>query len=156
MESNVYASVNDCWKCARHKTPKKRHHSLHFILASGRLRLVAMGILGPLRNWVKRQLVLTNNDLSLLQDNGTYTDIYDDCIPHRIIAHGLVDSPALVTTPVLLDNWMQFVIRLLRALGAILGTNHLRTTAYHLQTNSQANSFNKMFIIRLRQNFDEH
>lgn len=57
---------------------------------------------------------------------------------------------------VLTDNGTQFISKLFELICAVLGTRHLTTTAYYLQTNGQAKRFNKTIIARLQHCVAEH
>lgn len=57
--------------------------------------------------------------------------------------------PYGIPTNVLTDSRTQFVSKFFQFLCAFLGRKRLTTTAYHLQTNRQAEPFNKRLIARL-------
>lgn len=56
----------------------------------------------------------------------------------------------------LTDIGPQLISRFLKFLCAILGTEHLTTTVYHLQTSERFERFNEMIITRLQPYVDEY
>lgn len=62
---------------------------------------------------------------------------------HRVIQNGI---PATFLT----HNGFQFVTKLFEMMCGLLGAKNFRTTAYHPQSNCQAERINKTIVARLR------
>ena len=120
------------------------------------LEFVAIDILGPLvrsRNGFRYLLVITDRFTKLTRTvpirNMTALTIAKAFVENWVYPYG---PPAYLLS----DNGGQFASRYFQSICAILGVRNLFTTAYHPQTNGQAERFNRTILAGLRQYIAEH
>ena len=157
MASDIHQTVTDCRSCARVRGTLRRHQKkLTLFPAAGPLEFVAMDLFGPLPKTAhgnKHILVITDRFTKMCR-----------AIPLRTaqapqVAQAFLDSwvyPYGVPDTLLTDNGPQFTAKFFESVCGLLGIRHVLTTAYHPQTNGQAERFNRTLGTRLRHYVTEH
>lgn len=149
MASKIYQTVTDCRPCARVRPTARQHQKcLPLFPASGSLEFVATDLFGPLRktgNENRHIFVITNR----------YTKIC--CTIPLLTAQVLQVTQALLDAwiypygmpeTLLTDNGHPFTAKFFETVCGLLGIRHVLSTAYHSQTNGQAERFNRTLGIR--------
>ena len=157
MASDIHQTVTDCRSCAQVRGTVRRHQKkLTLFPAAGPLEFVAMDLFGPLPKTAHG-----NRHILVITDR--YTKMCR-AIPLRTaqapqVAQAFLDSwvyPYGMPDTVLTDNGPQFTAKFFESVCGLLGIRHVLTTAYHPQTNGQAERFNRTLGIRLRHYVTEH
>lgn len=156
MANDVYKVASSFETCARNfeRLNRKRHFTLFH--AAGPLEFIAVNILGPLartKNGNALFIVMTDRysnltrEISISRTRATHKakEFFDRSIVPYGILHYLITN-----------NSRQFVSTFFATRCGILGLKHLRSTAYHLQTNELVERYNKTIVASLRQFVGEH
>ena len=157
MASDIAQSVKDCYSCAKTRGTYYAHQKyLQLFPPAGPLEFVAMDLLGPLPNSTrgnKHILVVTCRYSKLART------VAMDKIAAPQVAEAFLDCwimPYGIPNAILSDNGPQFVAKFFELLCVMLGIKHLTTTAYHPETNGQAERYNRTLAARLRHFVSEH
>ena len=151
MITDIHGIITTCATCAQNRLALRRHTSpLTLFPAKEPLTEVAVDILGPLvrsKAGNKFVLVLTDRFSKLTK-----------CMALRRITAISVASAVLDTwvscygppSKLLSDQGSQFMSKFFIAAMKMLGTETVRTTAYHPQTNGQVERYNRTLVTQLR------
>ncbi len=157
MALDCYSTVRMCPECAKNRSKDRAHENfLTLFPASGPLEFVAMDILGPLpkSNHGNRYLLVMTDRFSKLTKTATLRTDTALSIAREFCKHWLFSYGPPIT--LLTDNAQNFSSKLIKETCNILGTRHVFTTAYHPQTNGQAERFNRTILRALRNVVSEH
>ena len=157
MANDAYATVKSCRSCNKNRGTAAKHQKLLKLFpASGPLEFVAMDLLGPLPKTKRGNtfvLVITDRYSKLTRaiplKATKATDIAMAFLDTWVYVYG---APKFLLT----DNGPQFVAKFFETICSMLGVRHFTTTAYHPQTNGQAERFNRTIVQRLRHYVAEH
>ncbi|CAN8067066.1 unnamed protein product [Agarophyton chilense] len=157
MAQDLWQTARNYASCAQIRGYRANHQAkLKLFPAACPMEFVAMGIIGPLNNsshWKRFVLVITDRFTKLTRalplGKTTATDVATAFLSHWVYPYGM---PLYLLT----DNGSQFVSKFFSHNCDTLGIKHATTTAYHPQTNGQAESFNCTLLDRLAHYFSEH
>ncbi|CDF32213.1 unnamed protein product [Chondrus crispus] len=157
MASDVQQTVADCRSCARVRgTQYRQQKKLTLFPAAGPLEFVAMDLYGPLPKTPhgnRHILVITDRFTKLCRAIPLRTtqaqQVAQTFLDAWVYPYGMPDT-------LLTDNGPQFTAKFFEAVCGLLGIRHVLTTAYHPQTNGQAERFNRTLATRLRHYVSEH
>ena len=131
-------------------TRYKSQRPLRLFAPKAPLDFVAMDLLGPFKKTDHGStyvLVITDRFSKLVRaipmKSTTAPQVADAFIEHWVIPYGM---PRHMLT----DNGPQFIAKFFEAVCLLLKTKHVTTTAYHPQTNGQAERYNQTLCHRLR------
>ena len=156
MASDIMHTVRSCPSCAKNRIRLiRKSNPMKLFPATEPLESVAMDLLGPLppsKSGNRHILVMTDRFTKLTQ-----------VVPMRKITADKVASAFCVHwvykygTPkeTLTDNGPQFASKFLQETCQALGISNAFTSAYHPQTNGQAERFNRTLVAMLRYFVDE-
>ena len=154
--TDVYVLVERCPECRKNRPSAKHQRELKLFPAAGPLEFIAMDILGPLPRSKKGNrfiTVMTDRYSKLTRavpsTKTTAPQVALIFLDNWVIPYGI---PSYVLT----DNGPQFTSKFFACLCAFLGSKLLNTTAYHPQTNGQAERFNRTIVARMRHYVNEH
>ena len=151
MAADINATVRDCHKCARDRIRlRKRTKPLKLFPAIKPLQSVCIDILGPLpltKTGFRFILVITCRFSKLtqvvpLRRINAYT-VAVAFVQHWVLKYG---PPAVLIS----DNGKQFASKFFQSVCTLLGIANILTTAYHPQTNGQAERYNRTILTMLR------
>lgn len=97
---------------------------------------------------IELQPARTGNDELLLEVNESCTRLKEDFISHWVSLDNWA-IPYVIPMHSLRYNETQLASTLFETICTFLGTNHLKTAAYHPQMHGQADGLNKTIIARL-------
>lgn len=131
-------------------------HKLKLFPTRGPSQDIAVDILGPFPK-------TRNDNLHVVVIIDRYSKL-TRAITMRKITSGLVATvvinnwilPHGITDSILTDNGAQFVAKCFKKFCHLMGIKRRTTTAYHPQTNGQAERYNKTIAARLRHYVGEH
>ena len=157
MAHDCYETVRSCGDCAKARgAAQQTRRPLRLFPPSGPFEFIGMDILGPLTRSADDSrfvLVMTDRFTKLARaiplKSATAKVVAETFLESWIFPYGIPDI-------VLTDNGPNFVSKFFEHLNSLLGTKHLTTTAYHPQTNGQAERFNRTLCQRLRLFVSEH
>ena len=157
MAGDAIAHVSSCRSCAKARgLLRKKQHKTVLFPPRGPLADIAMDLLGPLpmtKNGNQFILVITCRysklTRSIPMSKTTAPFIATSTLNHWILPYGIPES-------ILTDNGSQFIAEFFKTVCYILGIKRKTTTAYHPQTNGQAERYNKTIAARLRHYVSEH
>ena len=157
MGNDVHAVARDCRSCAQMRGTRYKHQKyLKLFPAAGPLEFVAMDLLGPLPKTKSGHvyvLVITDRFSKLTRaiplGSTTASSVAKAFLEHWVYVYG-------VPNYLLTDNGPQFAAKFFDTVCGMLGVKHFFTTAYHPQTNGQAERFNKTILDRIRHYVVEH
>ena len=151
MAMDVHATVRGCPECAKERINLRKHASfLKLFPAAAPLEFVAIDILGPLRPTPagnKYLLVITDRFSKLTKTVPLKT------VTSFNVATAFCRNWVFVYGPpvyLLSDNGGQFTSKYFSTICNILGVRNLYTSAYHPETNGQAERFNPTILSALR------
>ena len=157
MSGDLAEHVKTCRSCvmARGLLHKKQHKTKVFP-PSGPLDDIAMDLLGPLpqtRNGNQFILVITDRYSKLARaipmNKTTAPFVAAAVLNNWIFCYGIPNT-------ILTDNGTQFISEFFKTVCHIMGIRRKTTTAYHPQTNGQAERYNKTLATRLRHYVADH
>ena len=157
MVNDIFQAAKDCRSCARVRgTRGHKQHELTLFPAVDPLAFVAMDLVGPFvktKKGFSSILVITDRFSKIARaipmSSTTAGAVANAFMEHWICPYG-------IPTYILTDNGPQFVAKIFDHLVTMLGVSHLRTTAYHPQTNGQAERYNRTLVTRLIHYVSEH
>ena len=146
-----------CHLCAQERVRLRSHQApLKRFPASRPLESVAMDLLGPLPTSSKgyRFLLVMTDRFSKMTHALPLKSITALSVSHAFVNHWVLHygPPAVVLS----DNGSQFTSKLLQYLCKMLKVKNAFTTAYHPQTNGQAERFNRTLLTGLRAFVSDH
>ena len=157
MSVDIAATVRDCRSCARNRIRLRRHlNRLQLFPATRPLESVAIDILGPLpkaKSGCRFLLVVTDRFTKLAQvaplKRITALNVARAFCEIWVFKYGPPKT-------LLSDNGRQFTSKFFQAVCRSLGVNNAFTSAYHPQTNGQAERYNRTLLASLRNYVDDH
>ena len=157
MASDAEHHVATCRTCVQATgVRRKKQHKTRLFPPTGPLQDVAMDLLGPLpKTRLGNQYVLVITDRfskltrAIPMAKTTAPFIAAVFLNNWIMPYGIPDT-------ILTDNGSQFIAEFFKTVCHILGVRRKTTTAYHPQTNGQAERYNKTIAKRLRHYVSEH
>ena len=157
MSVDIAATVRDCRSCARNRIRLRRHlHRLKLFPATRPLESVAIDILGPLpktKSGYRFLLIVTDRFTKLSQVAPLRR------VTALIVARVFCEMWIYKYGPpktLLSDNGRQFTSKFFQSVCRLLGINNVFTSAYHPQTNGQAERYNPTLLASLRNYVNEH
>ena len=157
MAADIFGTVRRCYSCARERLrQRKRFEPLQLFQPERPLEDVAIDVLGPLpetKNGYKYVLVVTDRFSKLTQaipikNVDAYTCAVQ-FVQHWIFKYG---PPARLLS----DNGTNFLAKFFQEVCRTLGTANVFTTAYHPETNGQAERYNRTLLNMLRHYVGDH
>ena len=157
MAADIFGTVRRCYSCARERLrQRKRFEPLQLFPPERPLEDVAIDVLGPLpetKNGYKYVLVITDRFSKLtqavpLKNVDAYTCAVQ-FVQHWIFKYG---PPARLLS----DNGTNFLAKFFQEVCRTLGTANVFTTAYHPETNGQAERYNRTLLNMLRHYVGDH
>ena len=157
MANDIFQAAKDCRSCAKVRgTRGNKQHLMELFPAVDPLAFVAMDIVGPFvktQNGHTNVLVITDRFSKIARaiplKKTTAAEVAAAFLENWICPYGMPEY-------LLTDNGPQFVARTFEFLTVMLGVVHVRTTAYHPQTNGQAERYNRTLVTRLVHYVSEH
>ena len=151
MTVDIHFTVDNCDACARNRIKDQRNvYPMKLFPATKPLEYIAADILGPLpktKHGKRFVLVVTDRFSKLTKTEAlrTITSLSVAKAFCRIWVYNYGTPKVLLT-----DNGGQFTSRFFLNVCRILGIQKVFTTAYHPQTNGQAERFNRTIVAQLR------
>ena len=152
MEADIRRYISHCHSCQTTQQPQHQttHTPLHPLPTTKRFNeRVHMDLLGPLKSSTRNKYILVITDaftkftvLRAIPNKSAPTvakHFYDGWIT-------LFSAPASILT----DNGKEFDNSVVKSLTDDFNIHHMKTTAYHPQTNAQAERFNRTLLGYLR------
>lgn len=157
MVTDIFEYVKTCRSCARIRgTRGNKQHKVRLFPAVDPLTFVAMDLVGPFpktKSGYTSILVMTDRFTKVTRAvpmRSTKTAaVAEAFLQNWVYAYGI---PKYILT----DNGPQFTSKLFEYVSVVLGIDHLRTTAYHPETNGQSERYNRTLVTRLSHYVSEH
>lgn len=137
-QNDLDSTVNACRKCTRNRSNKTGTRHLKRLPVRGLLEFTAMDILSPYSRDKKQELIRSNHDQSIFQAHMNTANLennHDACCNHLICQQDRIVRDSCLQ---LTDNGTQIVSEFFGTICNFLGLRNLQTTAYHPQTNGEA------------------
>ena len=149
MRRDVQSWVEECPACQKHKISRHIRAPFTRFPTGNRFEVLHVDIVGPLPNDRGYQYILTMIDRKTR---------WMEAVPIKTITADMVASSIISTwiarygvpKNIITDRGSQFESDLFNSLSKQLGIKHLRSTAYHPQTNGMIERFHRTFKQSLR------
>jgi transposase InsO family protein len=158
MKRSIHNYIRSCEKCAKFniRRTKAPGHLCPIEYPEGPLELLGMDFWGPTPHY---------------SSNGNkYVLVITDYYTKYVVAHALPDNTAITTAKcfveqfifkygvpkrLITDQGVHFNNELMKNVTMLLGTHHIKSTAYHPQTNGLVERFNGTFHPQLAKLYNE-